>query len=88
MDRNMHLVGIALCGAYFRGQYTDWRRQQTAETERKIQVRLLYQDKLSRPQESAVAPVVDLASVRMNTAIPKADETTGRPQTLPLRNAA
>jgi hypothetical protein len=84
----MILVGIALCGAYFRGEYMDWRRQQTAESERKIQVRLLYKDESSRPPESAVVPVVGLASVRVNSAIRKTVETTGRRPTLLLRNAA
>jgi hypothetical protein len=84
----MILGGIALCGAYFRSLYMDWRSQQTAEAEKKIQVRLLYQDELSRPQESVVAPVVDLASVRVNAAIPKAVETAGRRPTLLLRNVA
>jgi hypothetical protein len=82
------LVGIALCGAYFRSQYMDWRRQQTAEAEKKLQVRLLYQDDSSHPRESVVVPVVDLASVRVNTAIPKAVKTTGRRPTLLLSNAA
>jgi hypothetical protein len=84
----MILGGIALCGAYFRSQYMDWRNQQTAEAEKEIQLRLLYQDELPRPRESNVAPVVDLAIVRVNTAIPKAVETTGRRPTLLLRTAA
>ena len=49
----MILGGIALCGAYFRGQYTDWRNQQTAEVEKKIRGRLLYRDGLLPPQEIA-----------------------------------
>ena len=80
--------GIALCGAYFRAQYVNWRNQQTTGIEKKIRVRLLYRAELLRPQESVVVPVVDLAGVRVNTAIPEAVETTGRRQTLPLRNAA
>jgi hypothetical protein len=54
----MILGGIALCGAYFRGQYMDWRNQQTAEFERKIRVRLLnaYEtvsyDAYSNPQQA------------------------------------
>ena len=84
----MILGGIALCGAYFRGQFMDWRNQQTAEVEKKMRVRLLYRDEFSRPQESVVVPDVDLAGVRVNTATPEAVETTGRRQTLPLRNAA
>jgi hypothetical protein len=84
----MIFSGIALCGAYFRAQYMDWCNQQTAEVERKLRVRLLYRDELSRPQKSGVLPVVDLSGVRVNTAIPKAVEATGRRQTLPLRNAA
>jgi len=32
--------GVALCGAYFRARYMDWRNQQTAEVERKLRVRL------------------------------------------------
>jgi len=48
----MILGGIALCGAYFRGQYMDWRNQQTAAVEKKIRVRLLYRDGLLPPQDS------------------------------------
>lgn len=84
----MILGGIALCGAYFRGQYMDWRSQQTAEAEKKIRVRLLYRDELSHSQESVVAPIVDLASVCVNTATPEAVEVKALRQTLPLRNAA
>jgi hypothetical protein len=84
----MIFSGIALCGAYFRSRYMDWCNQQTAEVERKLRVRLLYRDELSRPQESVVVPVVDLVGVRVNTAIPRPVEATGRSQTLPLRNAA
>jgi hypothetical protein len=83
----MIFSGVALCGAHFLAQYTDWRNQQTAEVERKLRVRLLYRE-LSRPQKSVVVPVVDLVCVRVNTAIPKSAEATGRRQTLPLRNAA
>ena len=36
----MILGGIALCGAYFRAQFMDWRTQQTAEVDKKIRVRL------------------------------------------------
>jgi hypothetical protein len=84
----MILGGFALCGAYFRAQYMDWRNQQTVEVGRTIRLRLLYRDQLSRSQESIVAPVIDLAGVRANTRIPEAVEMTGRRQTLPLRNAA
>jgi hypothetical protein len=84
----MIFSGIALCGAYFRAQYMDWCDQQTAEIEKRLRVRLLYRDELSRPQESAVVPVVDLVGVRVNTEIPEAVEATGHHQTLPLRNAA
>ncbi len=73
----MILGGIALCGAYFRAQFMDWRTQQTDEVDKKIRVRLLYRDELSRPQENVVVPVVDLAGVRVNTAIPEAVETPG-----------
>jgi hypothetical protein len=80
--------GIALCGAYFRAQYRDWRNQQTAEVERKLRVRLLYRNESSRSQESVVVRIVDLVGVRANTTIPEAVEAPGRCQTLPLRNAA
>ena len=36
------ITGFVLCGAYFRAQYKDWRRQQTSDAKEKIQVRLLY----------------------------------------------
>jgi hypothetical protein len=84
----MILGGIALCGAYFRAQYMDWRNQQTAEVQKTIRLRLLYPDYLSRRQVRVVVHVVDLAGVRANTSIPEAVETTGSGQTLPLRNAA
>ena len=54
--------GLALCGAYFRAQYIDWRRQQTADVKPKLRGRLLYQVESARPQESVVVrAVVDLA---------------------------
>ena len=43
--------GIALCGAYIRAQYMDWRNQQSAEVEKTSRVRPLYPLELSRPQE-------------------------------------
>jgi hypothetical protein len=52
----MILSGVALCGAYFRAQYRDWRRQQTAAIEEKIRVHLLYQTQLPRPQQSSARP--------------------------------
>jgi hypothetical protein len=84
----MIFSGIALCGAYFRAQYRDWRSQQTAEVERKLRVRLLYRDELSRPQESVVVPFVDFVGVRVIIASPESVEVPGPRQTLPLRNAA
>jgi hypothetical protein len=39
----IELTGFILCGAYFRAQYRDWRRQKTSDAKEKIQVRLLYQ---------------------------------------------
>jgi hypothetical protein len=38
----MILSGFALCGAYFRAQYRDWRNRQSAEAEQKRRVRLMY----------------------------------------------
>jgi hypothetical protein len=38
----MILGGFALCGAYFRAQYRDWRNRRTAEAEQKSRVRLMY----------------------------------------------
>jgi hypothetical protein len=84
----MILGGITLCGAHFRAQYMDWRNQQIAEVEKKIRVRLLYRNELSRPQESVVVPVAALAGARVNTAIPETVETKRCRQTLPLRKAA
>jgi hypothetical protein len=49
------LSGFALCGGYFRAQYTDWRKKQNAEMQEKIRVRLLYLVDLSRPSESDFA---------------------------------
>jgi hypothetical protein len=58
--------GTALCGAYIRAQYMDWRNQQTAEVEKTIRVRLLYPVELSRPQEGVVVLLLTLqASVRI-----------------------
>jgi hypothetical protein len=58
--------GIALCSAYIRAQYVDWRNQQTAEVEKTIRVRLLYPVELSRPQEGVVVLLLTLqASVRI-----------------------
>jgi hypothetical protein len=97
----MIFSGIALCGAYFRARYMEWRDQQTAEVEKQLRVRLLYRDESSRPQESVVGPggvpfadlllwylFADLVGVRANTAIPETVEAPRRRQTLPLRNAA
>jgi hypothetical protein len=38
----MILSGFALCGAYFRAQYRDWRNRQAAEVEQKSRIRLIY----------------------------------------------
>ena len=38
----MILTGFALCGAYFRAQYRDWRSRQTTEAEQKSRVRPIY----------------------------------------------
>ncbi len=38
----MILGGFALCGAYFRAQYRDWRSRQTAEAQQKNRARLTY----------------------------------------------
>jgi hypothetical protein len=55
--------GLALCGVYFRSQYLDWRRRQTADVRQKLVVRLLYQVEagLSRSQECSVDQGVDIA---------------------------
>jgi hypothetical protein len=37
------IAGFALCGAYFRAQYKEWRRQQSSDANEKIRIRLLYQ---------------------------------------------
>jgi hypothetical protein len=60
------ISGFALCGAYFRAQYMDWRNEQTAEVERTIRVRLLWRDQLSRPRENVVRAVGDLAGRRVS----------------------
>ncbi len=39
----MILSGFALCGAYFRAQYRDWRDRRIAEAKRKSRARLQYQ---------------------------------------------
>ena len=36
--------GIALCGAYFRGQYMDWRNQQTTGVKQRIRQTLSVRD--------------------------------------------
>ena len=51
--------GIALCGAYIRAQYMDWRNQQSAEVEKTSRVRPLYPVELSRPQERGGAGFSD-----------------------------
>ena len=38
----MILTGFALCGAYFRAQYKDWRSRQTSEAEQKSRIPLTY----------------------------------------------
>jgi hypothetical protein len=38
----MILGGFALCGAYFRAQYRDWRHRRAAEAEQKGRARLMY----------------------------------------------
>lgn len=51
-DNFMMLIvfsGFALCGAHFRAQYIDWRRQQTADGKQKLRDRLLYQVDSARP---------------------------------------
>jgi hypothetical protein len=45
------LSGFALCGVYFRIQFTDWRTRQNAEMQERIRVRLLYSADLSHPSE-------------------------------------
>jgi hypothetical protein len=37
------IAGFALCLAYFRAQYRDWRRRQISEASQKSRARLLYQ---------------------------------------------
>lgn len=58
------ITGFVLCGAYFRAQYKDWRRQQTSDAKEKIQVRLLYQldSQSPRSQGSVGVRAVDSAS--------------------------
>jgi hypothetical protein len=43
--------GIAVCGAYFRAQYLDWRNRQTAKIIERAKVRLLYRVGPSRLQK-------------------------------------
>ena len=50
--------GVALCGAYFRAQFVDLRKQRRAEIEEGTRTHLLYRVELSRPEKSAVVPVV------------------------------
>lgn len=55
------ITGLALCCAYLRAQFRDWHRQTTADLKERGRIRLLYQVESSRPQESVVVRVVDLA---------------------------
>jgi hypothetical protein len=47
------MMGFALCGAYFRAQYKDWRRHQTLDAKEKGRVRLLYQRDSQSPCSQA-----------------------------------
>jgi len=38
----MILSGFALCGAYFRAQYKEWRRRLSAKVKQSDRIRLLY----------------------------------------------
>jgi hypothetical protein len=54
--------GFALCAAYFRAQYMDWRQEHAADLKEKVRVRLFYQVRFSRGRKSVGAgAVVDVA---------------------------
>jgi hypothetical protein len=57
------ITGFVVCGAYFRGQYRDWRRQRTAHDNEKVRFRLSYSvdSESSHQQESVGERGVDLA---------------------------
>jgi len=44
--------GFALCAAYFRAQYMDWRQERAADLKEKIRVRLSYQVRFSHGRKS------------------------------------
>jgi hypothetical protein len=48
------LAGFALCGAYFRAQYMEWRQQKAAAVKNDVRVRLLYHGGSARPALSVV----------------------------------